>query len=153
MHKFWNTFLITLRADSVTTYICPEISTTSNTHAARENLPRLVALRNLFIIVFFHSTALPFFGKISEGNQARYIYSRVLHGNFWPTLDNYYTLMNCNTEFFNKNLSTNFGLIAVFVKVALEITKRAQHYIAFDSDSHVFMFFRNHASLLAFSWL
>ena len=65
-----------LRADSITTYnIFPEISTTSNTHAARENLPRMVVLRNLFaiIIVFSHSTALPFLGKISEGNQARYI--------------------------------------------------------------------------------
>ena len=83
-----------LRADSITTYnIYPEISTTSNTHAARENLPRLVVLRNLFaiIIVFSHSTALPFLGKISEGNQARYI---LLHGNLGPTLDNYYTLMN-----------------------------------------------------------
>ena len=30
---------------------------------------------------------------------------------------------------FKENLSTNFGLIAVFVKVALEITKRAQHCV------------------------
>ena len=32
-------------------------------------------------------------------------------------------------NFFKENLSTNFGLIAVFVKVALEITKRAQHCV------------------------
>ena len=31
----------------------------------------LFALWNLFAIVFSHSTALPYFGKISEGNQAR----------------------------------------------------------------------------------
>ena len=64
-----------LRADSITTYnIYPEISTTSNTHEAPEK-PRLVVLRNLFaiIIVFSRSTALLFLGKISEGNQARYI--------------------------------------------------------------------------------
>ena len=30
---------------------------------------------------------------------------------------------------FKENLSTNFSLIAVFVKVALEITKRAQHCV------------------------
>ena len=30
---------------------------------------------------------------------------------------------------FKENVSTNFGLIAVFVKVALEITKRAQHCV------------------------
>ena len=36
-----------------------------------EKEARLVALRNLFTIVFFHSTALPYFGNISEGNQAR----------------------------------------------------------------------------------
>ena len=43
-----------------------EFSTTSNPHAARENLPRLhlVALWNLFLIVLFHSTALPCSGKI-----------------------------------------------------------------------------------------
>ena len=32
-------------------------------------------------------------------------------------------------NFFKENLLTNFGLIAVFVKVALEITKRAQHCV------------------------
>ena len=32
-------------------------------------------------------------------------------------------------KFFKENISTNFGLIAVFVKVALEITKRVQHYV------------------------
>ena len=54
---------------------CLDFSKISNTnapsHAPREKLPRLVALRNLFAIVFSHSTALPYFGKISEGNQAR----------------------------------------------------------------------------------
>ena len=50
-----------------------ELSTKSNTHAARENLPRLVALRNLFAIVFSFSTTLPYFGEISEANQARQI--------------------------------------------------------------------------------
>ena len=38
---------------------------------------------------------------------------------------------------FKESLSTNFGLIAVFVKVAFEITKRAQHLHV----THVFMFF------------
>ena len=33
------------------------------------------------------------------------------------------------TEFFKANLSINFGLIAVFVKVDLEITKRALHLV------------------------
>ena len=32
-------------------------------------------------------------------------------------------------NFFKENLSQNFGLIAVFVKVAVEITKRAQHCV------------------------
>ena len=32
-------------------------------------------------------------------------------------------------NFFKENISTNFGFIAVFVKVALEITKRVQHYV------------------------
>ena len=32
-------------------------------------------------------------------------------------------------KFFEENLSTNFGLVVVFVKVALEITKRAQHCV------------------------
>ena len=42
------------------------------THAARKNLPRLVALRNLFaIIVFSFPTAFPYFGKIPESDQAR----------------------------------------------------------------------------------
>ena len=36
---------------------------------------------------------------------------------------------------------TNFGLIAVFVKLTFEITKRARS-IAFYPDSHVFMFFQ-----------
>ena len=53
------------------TSYCLEFSTTSNPHAARENLPRLVALCNLFAIVFSHSTALPYSEKISEDNQAR----------------------------------------------------------------------------------
>ena len=32
-------------------------------------------------------------------------------------------------KFFKENISKNFGLIAVLVKVALEITKRVQHYV------------------------
>ena len=40
---------------------------------------------------------------------------------------------------FKENLSTNFGLIAVFVKVAFEITKRAQHCVL--PHLHVFVFF------------
>ena len=41
------------------------------THAERKNLPRLVALRNLFaIIVFSFPTALPYFGKFPESDQA-----------------------------------------------------------------------------------
>ena len=32
-------------------------------------------------------------------------------------------------KFFKENLSTNFGLVAVFVKVVLEITKRAQQCV------------------------
>ena len=54
-------------------------------------------------------------------------------------------------KFFEENLSTNHGLIAVFVKVALK-----ELSIAFDwfTCSHVFFFFfGNRASLLAFSWL
>ena len=43
-------------------------------------------------------------------------------------------------EFFKENLSTNFGLIAVFVKVALEITKRVQHCVRLIPC--VFMVFR-----------
>ena len=46
------------------TSYCLEFSTTSNSNAARENLPRLVALWNLFPIVFSHSTALSYSGKI-----------------------------------------------------------------------------------------
>ena len=55
---------------------CLEFSTTSNCHAASENLPHLVALWN----IFSHSTKLPYFGKISEGNNSA-INSYVLHGN------------------------------------------------------------------------
>ena len=36
-----------------------------------EKEARFIALRNLFAIGFFYSTALPYFGNISEGNQAR----------------------------------------------------------------------------------
>ena len=39
-------------------------------------------------------------------------------------------IVHCTIEalkFLRENLSMNFGLIAVFMKVALEITKRAQH--------------------------
>ena len=63
--------------------------------------------------------------------------------NFGPTLDNLKSfqwtrksgiLLYAN-ELQHRNfltkiyVSTNFGLIAVFVKVALEITKRAQHCV------------------------
>ena len=52
--------------------------------------------------------------------------------NFAPTLDNlksYQWTRNsiagiAALKFFEESLSTNFGLIAVFVKVALEITKK-----------------------------
>ena len=54
-------------------------------------------------------------------------------------------------KFFKENLSTNFGLIAVFVKVALEITKRVQHCVLLIPC--VFMVFRNRASVFAFSRL
>ena len=57
-------------------FYCLEFSTTSNCHAANENLPHLVALWN----IFSHSTKLPYFGKISEGNNSA-INSYVLHGN------------------------------------------------------------------------
>ena len=33
-------------------------------------------------------------------------------------------MINCGIEIFKENLSTNFALIAVFVKVAFKITKR-----------------------------
>ena len=49
------------------------------------------------------------------------------------------------------NFLTNFGLIAVFVKVALEITKSAHHCVL--PGFTCFHVFRNHASLLAFSGL
>ena len=49
-------------------------------------------------------------------------------------------------KIFKENVSTNFGLIAVFVKVAFEITKRAQHCVLpWFTCFHVF---RNRASLL-----
>ena len=54
-------------------------------------------------------------------------------------------------EFFKENLSTNFGLIAVFVKVALEITKRERHCVRLIPC--VFMVFQNRASVFAFSRL
>ena len=41
----------------------------------------------------------------------------------------YSTMINCGIEIFKENLSTNFALIAVFMKVALKITKRAQHCV------------------------
>ena len=41
-------------------------------------------------------------------------------------------------KFFKENLSTNFGWIAVFVKVALDIAKRAQHCILL---IHMFSYF------------
>ena len=55
--------------------------------------------------------------------------------NFAPTLDNFSKKFSMETKFgyftvhFKENLSTNFGLIVVFVKVALEITKRTQHCV------------------------
>ena len=38
-------------------------------------------------------------------------------------------MINCGIEIFKESLSTNFALIAVFVKVAFKITKRAQHCV------------------------
>ena len=52
--------------------------------------------------------------KVFNGHQIRVFYS---------------TLINCSTEIFKETLLTNFGLAAVFVKVTLEITKRAQHCV------------------------
>ena len=49
----------------------------------------------------------------------------------------YSTLINCSTEIFQRNLSSNFGLTAVFVKVALQKELR----IAFYPDSHVLVLF------------
>ena len=46
---------------------------------------------------------------------------------FWDLIENV-------LKMFLKSLSTNFVLIAVFVKVALEITKRAQHCVLASSD-------------------
>ena len=54
-------------------------------------------------------------------------------------------------KFFKENLSTNFGLIAVFVRVPLEITKRVQHCVRLIPC--VFMVFRNRSSVFAFSLL
>ena len=41
----------------------------------------------------------------------------------------YRSMINCGIEIFKENLSPNFALIAVFVKVAFKITKRAQHCV------------------------
>ena len=49
---------------------CLEFSTTCNSHAARRKLPCLLVLRNLFTSVFSLSSTLPYFGKITDGNQA-----------------------------------------------------------------------------------
>ena len=54
-------------------------------------------------------------------------------------------------KFLKENLSTNFGLIAVFVKAALEITKRERHCVRLIPC--VFMVFQNRASVFAFSRL
>ena len=43
-------------------------------------------------------------------------------------------------KFYRENLTSNFGLIAVFVKVALEITKRAQHRVL-TTEIHMFSCF------------
>ena len=64
---------------------------------------------------------------------------RRLYGGGYEIRGFYSTLINCSTEVLQRNLSTNFVLIAVFVKVASEITKRLS--IAFYPDSHVFVFF------------
>ena len=50
-----------------------------------------------------------------------------------------------------ENLSTNFGLIAIFEKVAVEITKKAQHCVL--PWFTCFRVSRNHASRLALSRL
>ena len=54
-------------------------------------------------------------------------------------------------KFCKENLSTNFGLFAVFVKVAFEITKKTQHCVL--PGFTCFQVFRNRASLLGFSRL
>ena len=52
-------------------FFCLEFSTTSNAHAERDNLPRLVALRNLFttfynIIIFRNSAAFVISGPLAQ---------------------------------------------------------------------------------------
>ena len=44
-------------------------------------------------------------------------------------------------KFFKENLSTNFGLIAVFVKVAFEANYKKSSAFPFCPDLHVFLFF------------
>ena len=68
--------------------------------------------------------------------------------NFAPTLDNlksYQWTRNsiagiAALKFFEESLSTNFGLIAVFVKVALEITKKLSIAFYWFTCFHVFFF-------------
>ena len=71
--------------------------------------------------------------------------------NVTMNMKNGHFIVHWITEIFNENLSSNFSLIAVFVKVALKITKRAQHCIL--PRFTRFHLFWICASLLAFSWL
>ena len=60
----------------------------------------------------------------------------------------YHDTLHEALKFFEEDLSSNFGLIAVLVIVALEITKRAQHCVL--PPFTCFYVFQNRASLLAF---
>lgn len=64
----------------------------------------------------------------------------------------YKKLINWSTEIlFKENLSSNFSLIAVLLKVALEIRKWAQHCVL--PRFTCFNVFRYRVSLLASSWI
>ena len=66
---------------------------------------------NKLILIFFHI-------------------SQLLISNILPILSEIGRwLIAASTEFFKANVTMNFGLIAVLVKVDLEITKKAPHLV------------------------
>ena len=57
---------------------------------------------------------------------------------FWGFIEHWSIV---ERKFFKENLSTNFGLIAVFVKVAFEINYKTSSALPFCPDLHIFVFF------------
>ena len=92
LSKYWND-VIDLDNSLLWDFFCLEFSTTSNSHAERENLPRLVALRNLFttfynIIIFRTFCSSVISGPLAQSaergaDNAKVVSSSLTRTNQW----------------------------------------------------------------------